>query len=418
MKTDQESSQTLKRDYWVLSAFMFSLFVCYSFIYSMYAIWLSQAASLNGKDIGIVFSFNAVAAISLQPLLGFIQDRLRARQHILWLNICTLLIAGPFFEFIYQPLLSNHLYAGVAIGSLYIALVFQAIAGAVETYIERIARFNSLEFGQIRTWGSIGWACAAFFTGQLINTDANINYWIASVVTLVPLSILAIIKIPISSKAQTSFGHSATITFSSLKQVFSLRPLHYLMLYVFGVASIYVIYDQQFPVYFASVFSSTEKGNEMYGYLNSTQIFLEAGGFFLAPWLINRIGPKNGLLLAGAIMVSRILGSGLTDSTVIISGIKLLHAVELPVLMVSMFKYLNFHFDDHLSSTLYLVGFALVTQIGTIVLSPLFGYFYDSIGFSDTYLIMGGIALVFLGVSCVLLSDDTELRYPSTNERV
>ena len=145
----------------------------------------------------------------------------------------------------------------------------------------------------------------------------------------------------------------------------------------------------------------------MYGYLNSAQIFLEAGGFFLAPLLVNRIGPKNGLLLAGAVMVLRIVGSGVTDSTIAVSVIKLLHAVELPILMVSMFKYLNFHFDNHLSSTLYLVGFALVTQVGTITLSPMFGRLYDGIGYSDTYLIMGGISLAFLLLSArLLLKDD------------
>jgi OHS family lactose permease-like MFS transporter len=375
----------------------------------MYAIWLSQAASLNGEDIGIVFSINAAAAISLQPLLGFIQDKLKARQHILWLNVFTLLLAGPFFDFLYQPLLVSNFYAGVAVGALFVALVFQAIAGAVETYIERISRFNNLEFGQIRTWGSIGWACAAFFTGQLLNIDPELNFWFASGIALLPLVILLVIKIPVSAKASETFGQSANVTLADLQHILGLRQFHYLALYVFGVASIYVIYDQQFPVYFASVFSNPEKGTEMYGYLNSAQIFLEAGGFFLAPFLINKIGPKNGLLLAGAIMVLRIFGSGVTDSTIAISAIKLLHALELPILMVSMFKYLNFHFDSHLSSTLYLVGFALVTQLGTIALSPLFGRLYDTVGFAQTYLIMGSISLMFLMLSSRLLLKDNEM---------
>lgn len=146
----------------------------------------------------------------------------------------------------------------------------------------------------------------------------------------------------------------------------------------------------------------------MYGYLNSAQIFLEAGGFFLAPFIVNYIGSKNGLLLAGAIMVTRILLSATVDSTVLISLVKLLHAAELPLLMISVFKYLNRHFDARLSSTLYLVGFAFVTQIGTVILSPLAGISYDQIGFVNTYYIMAFVAASFLVLSYFLILNENE----------
>ena len=394
------------KDYWIVSMFMFSLFVCYSFVYAMYAIWLSQAVSLNGEQIGIIFSVNAFAAITSQPLLGFIQDKIQARQHILWLNVFTLMAAGPFLNYVYKPMLIADFYLGAAVGALYIALVFLAIAGAVETYIERISRFNHLEYGQIRTWGSLGWAAAAFFTGRLININPDLNFWIASVVAIVPLCILAFVKIPVSEKATEAFAKADKITLQDVIGVLKIRDFHFLAIFVFGVASVYVVYDQQFPVYFASVFETVEAGNRMYGYLNSAQIFLEAGGFFVAPWIVNRIGPKNGLLLAGAIMVTRIVASGLTDSSVLISLIKLMHAAELPILMVAMFKYLNKHFDSHLSSTLYLVGFAFVTQVGTVILSPIAGYYYDTIGFEQTYFIMAAIAGFFLLLSTKLLLGD------------
>ncbi len=401
------------RDYWVISIFMFSLFVCYSFVYAMYAIWLSQAAGLKGEQIGIIFSLNAVAAISSQPLLGFIQDKIQAKQHLLWLNVFTLLAAGPFLNYVYKPLLLSEFYLGAAVGAVFVALVFLAIAGAIETYIERISRFNGLEYGQIRTWGSLGWAAAAFFTGKLFNINPDLNFWMASVIALVPLAILVFVKIPVSEKATAAFNSAEKVTFVDVVKVLKLKDFRNLTIFVFGVASVYVVYDQQFPVHFAAVFPTIEYGNQMYGYLNSAQIFLEAGGFFIAPWLVNRIGPKNGLLLAGLIMVLRILGSGLTDSPLLISLIKLLHAAELPILMISMFKYLNRHFDSHLSSTLYLVGFAFVTQIGTIILSPIAGRYYDIIGFEQTYIAMAAISGCFLVLSSKLLLSDKRAIAPT-----
>ena len=396
------------RDYWVISAFMFSLFIGYSFIYAMYAIWLSQAAELTGQQIGIVFSANSVAAIATQPLLGFIQDKIKARQHLLWLNVIVMLCAGPFLNLVYKPLLVDSFLLGVVLGAAFIAMVFLAIAGAVETYIERISRFNHIEYGQIRMWGSLGWAAAAFFTGRLININPDLNFWIASGVALVPMFILGVIKLPVSEKAVSAFEKSDKVTVTDVKNLLTIKDFYFLALYVFGLATVYLVYDQQFPVYFASMFPTLDEGNTMYGYLNSAQIFLEAGGFFLAPWVVNKIGPKNGLMLAGSIMVTRIVSSALVDSTVLLSFVKLLHAAELPLLMISMFKYLNRHFDARLSSTLYLVGFAFVTQVGTVILSPIAGIAYDHIGFVQTYFIMAAVAASFLALSFFLLLSDKE----------
>ncbi|MDK5959436.1 MFS transporter, partial [Enterobacter hormaechei] len=111
-----------------------------------------------------------------------------------------------------------------------------------------------------------------------------------------------------------------------------------LVFFVIGTC-IYGVYDQQFPVYFSSQFATLQEGNEMYGYLNSFQVFLEAAGMFCAPWLVNRIGAKNGLIFAGMVMAMRMVASGLVEGPLLISITKLLHAVELPILLVAIFKY-------------------------------------------------------------------------------
>ncbi len=392
-----------KRDYWVMSAFMFTLFICWSFTYSMFAIWLSQAADLSGAQVGIIFSLNAASAMFIQPMLGYIQDKIKEKQHILWLNILMLMTTGGFFEFIYKPALVANFYLGAIVGAIYMSFVFLAIAGAIETYIERILRLNKMEFGSVRTWGSLGWAVAAFFAGRLINIDPELNFWMTSVCALVPAAILLFAKIRIPANVQDHFNSATKVTFADVTNLFKLRDFYFLMFYVLGVSSVYIAYDQQFPVFFAARYPTIEEGNTMYGYLNSAQVFLEAIVFFMAPKIVNKLGPKNGLLLAGAIMVLRIYGSALVDSLYLLSAIKMLHAIELPILMVSMFKYLNNNFDDRLSSTLYLVGFALVTQVGTIILSPIAGIMYDAIGFKDSYIMMATTSAVFLFISVKLL---------------
>lgn len=401
MDTHMELS---RKNYWFGSIYFYTLFCGYAFVYSMYAIWLSQSLNLSGKEIGIIFSLNSIAAVCIQPFLGYMQDKLHTKQHLLYLNALFLFSTGPFFTFIYQPLINVNFYLGALTGAVYIAFVFLAMAGVVETYFERLSRYSNFEYGKIRLWGSLGWASAALFGGILINFGGGVIFWAASIVSLVPLAILLFKKIetPKSSSEQVN----ATLNISDVLAILKLKRFYNLAIYVLGVATIYTIYDQQFPVFYASLFENVSLGNEMYGYLNSTQIFLEATGFLVAPFAVNRIGVKNGLLLAGAIMFFRIFASGVIDNTVALSFIKLLHAVELPILMVSIFKYINLHFENKLSSTLFLIGFMFVMQLGAGFLSPIFGGFYDIYTFQSTYLLMSGIVFFFLLVSMYLLESD------------
>ncbi len=397
-----------KKNYWSGSVYLYTLFCGYAFVYSMYAIWLSQSVNLSGQEIGIIFSFNSIAAICIQPFLGYVQDKLHTKQHLLWLNSLCLLCAGPFFTFIYQPLISANFYLGALTGALYVAFVFLAMAGVVETYFERLSRYSDFEYGKIRLWGSLGWASAALFGGVLVNLGGEIIFWAASITSLIPLAILLFNKIEFPKTA--SLNTNDALKISDVLSILKLRRFYNLAIYVLGVATIYTIYDQQFPIFYASLFDDVLFGNEMYGYLNSTQIFLEALGFLVAPYIVNRMGAKNGLIFAGIVMFFRILASGIIEDTVALSFVKLLHSVELPILMVSIFKYINFHFDNKLSSTLYLIGFMFVMQLGAGFMSPIFGGLYDTYSFQHTYLLMSGITLFCLLLSAYLLEKDKVIK--------
>lgn len=257
--------------------------------------------------------------------------------------------------------------------------------------------------------GSLGWAVATFFAGRNINIDPNYNF----IMAMVSGGCFFVILLRLKTAKANAFndlehGKPSNITINDALQLFVLPRFWALILFVLGTC-IYSVYDQQFMVYFAHQFQDEKTGNEMYGYLNSLQVFLEAGGMFLAPYIVNRIGAKNGLLFASSVMALRIIGSGLVEGPLMISIMKLLHAVELPILLIAIFKYNSRHFDKRLSSTLYLVGFSCITSIVASILSPLAGWGYDKIGFAETYLIMGGFVVMttILSVFC-LRSDKME----------
>ncbi|ADF38423.1 MULTISPECIES: MFS transporter [Priestia] len=400
-----KSSKSL---YWKLSAYFFFFFFTWSSSYSLFSIWLGQEIKLNGSATGLIFSVNAIFALCMQPLYGYISDRIGLKKHILFFISCLLVFVGPFYIFVYGPLLQYNVLIGAIIGGLYLGVAFLAGIGAIETYIEKVSRKYKFEYGKSRMWGSLGWAAATFFAGQLFNINPHINFWVASVSAIILVAIIFSVKVEMSSYEMEK---AESVTLRDVGSLFLLKEFWFFMIYVVGVTCVYGVYDQQFPIYYASLFPTESIGNQVFGYLNSFQVFLEAGMMFAAPFIVNKIGAKNSLILAGFLMGFRIIGSGLVVGPIGISSMKLIHALELPIMLIAIFKYLAANFDTRLSSILYLVGFQFASQIGASVLSPIAGGLYDSVGFSRTYLIMGGMVLVFNVISMFTLLNSKKHRF-------
>lgn len=396
-----------KRNYWLLSGALLTFFLTWSFCFSIFSIWLEQFVGLNGEERGVVFSLGAFCALFILPVYGYLQDKLGLKKHVLFFISGLLIFVGPFAIYLYSPLLKSNVWLGGALGGVYFGLAFSAGVGVIESYVDRVGRMTGFEFGKARMWGSIGWAIAAFFTGKIFNVNPDLNFWLASLSGLIFLLCISFVVPATSSRDESIFDKaSAALNVSDVLKLFKNRQFLAMAVYVIGVTTVYGVYDQQFSTYFASVFPSKEEGNAMYGYLNSLQVMLEALGMFLAPFIVNRIGAKNGLILAGAIMALRIIGSGFADDSYSISFMKLLHAAELPIMLIAIFKYISATFEEHLSATIYLVGFVFMAQIGAAVLSIGVGMMYDQLGFQLSYKILGSVVAFFVLVSWVLLTNE------------
>ncbi|MDP1442130.1 MFS transporter [Priestia megaterium] len=392
--------------YWKLNLYFFFYFFANAACNSFFAIWLGQKIHLDGAQTGLIFSINAAFALIIQPLYGYISDRIGLKKHILTFISLLLIFVGPFFIYVYAPLLKINFFVGASIGGLYLGIIFLGGCGAIESYIEKVGRKYQFEFGKARMWGSLGSASAAFMAGQFFNINPSINFWIASATAIILVIIILLTKVEMS---QEEVERADSVNLKSVINLFSMKDFWCFIIYVLGVACIYTVFDQQFPLYFASLFPAVEQGNQIFSYLNSLQVFLEAGMLFLAPFIVKKIGIKKALMVAGCIMSFRIIGSGLVVGPIGISFMKLIHAIELPIMIVAIFKYLASNFDTRLSSILYLVGYQFIMQVGTIVISPIVGRLYDDIGFKHTYLLMGIFVLVFTIVSALLLKNEKKV---------
>ncbi|MFZ4832203.1 oligosaccharide MFS transporter [Rouxiella sp. Mn2063] len=405
--------KTLRENpYLILSGLLFAFFFTWSSTFSLVAMWLNQKVGLKGEDTAMMLAVCVLAALCSQPLFGIIQDKLGLKKSLLWFISLLLLCSGPLFIFFAVPLLRFNIFIGSVVLGTFVGVTFNSGVGVVESYIERMSRRLSFEYGSVRMWGSLGWAMASLSAGLFFNINPDINFWIASFSAVVFFLLLCLLRdwslntLKTETATQSVFDCAEKLTLGDALSLLLLPRFWALVIFVIGV-SIYNTYDQQFPTYFASKFSEANLGHQVYNLLNPLQFFIEAVGMFMAPFLINRIGAKQGLILSGLLMSLRIFTSGVTDDTLYISLLKLLHAIESPILLISLFKYITTRFDPRLSTTLYLVGFQFATSLSVSLLSSTIGHGYELFGFSDTYMVMAALVFAFTFVSGFLLESES-----------
>lgn len=401
------TSSLHNKNYWVFSLYFFLYFFIMGAYVPFFPVWLKMIG-LDQASTGYVFSFISLFALVFQPIFGLISDKLGLKKHLLWIITLLLVLFGPFFIFVFGPLLKFNVTLGAIIGGFYLGMVFSGGAPSIEALVEKISRRSGFEFGRSRMFGCFGWAICASFVGIMISKNVNAVYWLCSGFALI---LLVLVKIADPAKTSTTdvieqMGLNKPEPFN-LKQALDLlrmRKTWFFMLYIVGVACTYDVFDQQFANFFTSFFSSEQVGREAFGYVTTLGEFLNATVMFFAPIIVMKIGSKNTLLIAGAIMSIRITGSAFASTAVEVIILKTLHMFEAPLLLVGAFKYITTHFPIRLSATVYLIAFCFAKQLSIMFMSSFAGLMYVKIGFDGTYLVLGFIAFSFTLLSSFTLS--------------
>ncbi|EPN9329569.1 oligosaccharide MFS transporter, partial [Cronobacter sakazakii] len=275
---------------------------------------------------------------------------------------------------------------------------------ACESYTDRYSRLNGMEFGQIRMWGSLGWAVASSFSGLLFNLSPAYNFILGSAASLVMLGVLLSLKVNTATTRASEVLSKQKIAMSDVYELLRSRKFWAFCLYVAGVAWMMFIAEQQLSRYFVTFFDDVQEGNAVFGYLGTVQSGMEFVMYMVIPVFVNYMGAKKGLLIVGLVVGARLIISGLCDSHLLISVLKPLYGLEICLLLVSVFKYIAEHFDKRVNATMYLLGYQAMLYVGNVVVSSPAGYLYDRIGFEQTYILMGAIALTFTLISAFTLS--------------
>lgn len=384
------------------STTMLLFFASWGIWWSFFQLWLTSEQNglgLSGSKVGTIFSINSVASLVLMFIYGTIQDKLFIKRYLLIFNAILATLIAPFFIFVYAPLLQSHFILGVWIGAIFLSAAYLSAVGVLEATTERFSRVFGFAYGQSRAWGSFGYAISALVAGFIFVKDPRLNFIGGSIIGLFLLLDLVFWRPKEERDALKAISELKTKDSTpKLKDMLGLLKIPVLWQIIFFVMfswTFYNVFDQQmFPEFYTSLFSSNAVGQQTYGTLNSIQVFVEALMLGLVPILMKKIGVRKTLLLGTAIMCLRIGLCGFITDPIAISCVKMLHSLEVPLFVLSIFRYFTLHFDTKLSATLYMIGFQIAAQVGQVILSTPLGILRDNMGYSMTFKIIAFIVLI------------------------
>ena len=394
-------------------------FASWGIWWSFFQIWLTQedpGLDLSGGRVGTIYAINSAATLVLMFVYGTLQDRLGLKRHLAVALAALATLVGPFMVWVYEPLLGNDstFLLGAVLGSVVLSAGFMAAVGLYEALTERYSRNFGFEYGQARAWGSFGYAVVALLAGFLFNVNPHLLFWLGSAFGLVNLALWVLWRpedrmTNVSETATDTDDGTAMPSFRDMLAVVRVRHLWAIILIVMLSWTFYTVFDQQmFPDFYTSLFDTKAQGQATYGVLNSVQVFLEAAMMMVVPLIMLKIGVRNTLLLGFVVMCVRIGGCAVVDDPVSVSAIKMLHALEVPLCILPIFRYFTLHFDPKLSATLYLVGFQVSAQIGNMLFSAPLGALHDNIGYQPTFLIIAGVVAAAAAIAWFVLKRDHE----------
>ncbi|MFS2221103.1 oligosaccharide MFS transporter [Pantoea sp. B65] len=406
------TSATSRSAYVRISTCLFLYYFSWSISWSFLAIWLGDSIGFTSTQIGYTLSVNALFALMIKPVFGFIMDKLGINKSLLIGVALASIFAAPFFIYVYQTLLQTHMVLGVICGGLYLGTAYLAGVLVFESYADRYSRAFNFEFGRVRMWGSLGWAIASIFSGKLFNINPHINFTITSLVAVLVLLTLFTLKTQGEGINWQAIDEAKKekVNGKDVKSLFRHASFWVLMLFYGGIIWMMQSAEQQFPRYFVTFFPTHQDGNSMLGYMGFVQSACEFVLMFTIPFMINRIGARNGLLLAGFVIGLRLVVSGLATQPWMIIIIKPFYGLEMALLLVSIFKFLAMYFDKRLTGTIYMV-LGCFNYLGITAINPVAGYFYDKHGFATTYIVMGCIAWLITLVGIKFLGRQSNTRH-------
>lgn len=361
--------------YYYFSIFYVLLYFALGSIYPLLSQYL-VGIGLNGTEIGVITATGAVVVLLAQPLWGILCDKTQKTKKILAYTIAIAAVLGIFLSFFQEFYI---LLIGFSV--LYF---FQGANGPiVDGIVLNYATKASFSFGDVRQWGSIGFAVAVFVAGVLgERLGLRIIFYIYSLFYI--LALFLIKPLP-NEKSNTKVQLTKGV--KKLMKTPQYTLLLISVLFVFGPMNGH-------NVYFALLFRYLGGGISGVGLAFLLFAGSEAPMMKMANKITSRIGLINTLLGATLISVVRWFWYSTGPSYHQILWLFILQGLSVGLLIVTGAQYASENSPDNLRMTAMTLYSSLGLGLGSIISKLLGGIILDKYSILAVYRFFGYSSLI------------------------
>lgn len=377
------------KHFWGFPFTHFTYFFIWATVNGYLTLWMEQVGHLNGAQSGLVFSMMAGISLIFQPFFGVISDKLLFRKDLIITIGVVGIFIGPYFQWLFLPLMKINSFLVAVVTGIFLSFVLNGGVSVVEQYVQRASLANGFEYSHSRLGGSLAGIVASLVAGRLFLWKPNSIFWMCSVAAVIFVGLLIFSDKINMENASAAGDTSNSLNMKIVGSVFKNKNFWVLSIFYMGASAIFDVFDQQFIIFFKTFFETAAQGTLVYSYMSSAQTLIEFFLMFPMPWIINKIGARNGLIAYGFLTCIRILGSALSPTWGWIVVFRLLAGLEMPLLLTSIMKYIAGAFDIRLYATVYALASNFAKQISVFIFSSVAGHMYDGFGYQHTYVMMG-----------------------------
>ncbi|MCU0361888.1 MAG: nucleoside permease [Bacteroidales bacterium] len=311
----------------ILSVMMFLQYYIWGSWYVTMGTFMTEFLGSNGIQIGAAYSALAIATMISPFFIGMVADRFFAAQKVMGM----LHIAGGVLLFLASRIESNSAFYWVILAY---SLVYMPTIGLSNSVAFRQMSDPGKQFPIVRVFGTVGWVIAGFMIALLGIEKTPNTFYMAAIVSAA-LGLFSFVLPDTPPQAKTPSSAKAILGIDA----FSLfKERSYL---IFFISAIFVCIPLSFYFGFANLYLNQSGMENAAGKMVMGQIS-EALFILAIPFLFNRIGVKNMLLIGMTAWILRYLcfAFGNMDSAIwmLYAGI-ILHGVCYDFFFVTGYMY-------------------------------------------------------------------------------
>ncbi|MCA0987075.1 MFS transporter [Guptibacillus algicola] len=378
-----------KKNILTLQGFYLLAFFGVGSLFPLLSVYLKQVENLNGSEIGMIMSLGPIFMIFFQPIWGMVCDYTQSPTRVLTLTALLTGIAGMGY------LVFDGFYWFIVI-AIIVAIFQSAIIPVSDSITLKYTSKVNYNYGNIRLFGSLGFGLAVFIMGKL--SDSVFGPGVIFYAFLISLSLAAILAWRSPSERQTKKVDLK----NGMKKLLVYRKFLLFLIVTFMIFGPNLSNNTYFGL-FVEDSGGTYAG---IGLAFMLAVLLEIPFMRLSGKWIQRYGLLAVVLFAGIASLLRWVLYFFEPSLTVIYATTIIQGFSLGLFIPAGLQYIKEIAPIDMEATAVTLYAAVGNGIGNWFCTFVGGYLYEFFNIFAVYLFFGGLSLIGVLLTAVLLKSE------------